>query len=255
MQFVTSRIKTTSVSVGDAVSGEKKASRTLDQILDDMKGQKQVKTAQCNSPVGGEVEKSCVTAEPAGQVEDAACGGPAVETACSNMAAPADELEVAAVSPLTDEESLGLLGKDPNDPNNPNPNDPNKRESAPLFASNKPMILKVAKKADFRPWNPEEIIKAWNGYGSQEKCVVASKNLTNDPKAYCFLLQTASEEATKLLKTASAKPEGEKKVASPKAMFKKIASLSEKDRSKLYEYWKTMYGEQYANAMLEDYVK
>lgn len=242
--FVTNRIKTTSpASIGETLAAPKEANRSLDEILDGMKSQKQVKTAaSVGSPVAQET--GC-RAECGGAVEEAACSDPAVETACGAMGSAGGEVEVAKVDPLLEEEAKKLFE---------DPMLQKKQIEEPLFASKKPMILKVAKKADFRPWNPEEIVKAWSNHGSQEKCVAASKGLTNDPKAYCYLLQTASEEATKLLKTAS-KANKTEKVAAPKGMFKKLASLPEKDSRRLYDYWKGLYGEEYAKAMLEDYVK
>jgi len=251
MQFVTSRINTTPVSVGDALEKNKGTNRSLDEILHDLKGQKQVKTAQSYSsaPVG-EVEQASgmAMAEQEGEVEDAACAacGNEVETGCS--AGGPGEIEIASVEPMSDDS--GLFDDPMADPMNPEEEDMN----PPLFSSKKPMILKVAKKADFRPWNPEEIVKAWNNYGDQKKCVASTKGLTSDPKAYCFLLQTASEEATTLLKTA-AKAKPQTKTAAPKGVFKKLASLPDKDRKNLYDYWKTLYGDEYANAMMEDYVK
>jgi hypothetical protein len=242
--FVTNRIKTTSpASVGETLGAAKETNRSLDEILDGMRSQKQVKTAaSVGSPVAQET--ACL-AESGGAVEDACSGGKAVETACGCSQASAGEEEVASVNPLLEEEARNLFALE----------DPMKEQiEQPLFASKKPMILKVAKKADFRPWSPEDIVKAWGNHGSQEKCVAASKGLTNDPKAYCYLLQTASEEATNLLKTAS-KANKTEKVAAPKGMFKKLASLPEKDSRRLYDYWKGLYGDEYAKAMLEDYVK
>jgi len=240
--FVTNRIKTTSpASVGETLAAPKEANRSLDEILDGMKSQKQVKTAaSVGSPVAQET--ACL-AETNCAVEDASCGGQAVETACGGAMASASD--IAQVDPLLEEEAKKLFE---------DPMLQKKQVEEPLFASKKPMILKVAKKADFRPWSPEDIVKAWGNHGSQEKCVAASKGLTNDPKAYCYLLQTASEEATNLLKTAS-KANKTEKVAAPKGMFKKLASLPEKDSRRLYEYWKNLYGDEYAKAMLEDYVK
>lgn len=243
--FVTNRIKTTSpASIGETLAASKKSNRSLDEILDSMKGQKQVKTAaSVGSPAAQET--ACL-AENNGAVEDACSGGSAVETACGGAMGSNDgEVEVAKVDPILEEEAKKLFE---------DPMLQKKQIEEPLFASKKPTILKVAKKADFRPWSPEDIVKAWSNHRSQEKCVAASKGLTNDPKAYCYLLQTASEEATKLLKTASMANKTEK-VASPKGMFKKLASLPEKDSRRLYDYWKGLYGEEYAKAMLEDYVK
>lgn len=246
MQFVTSKIKTT-VPVGLGEATQKKEARPLDEILDGLRASKQVKTAAMGAPVGAapvgtEVEEACGScgkmAEPNGmEVEQAAAAPVQTEEAC--MAGDVGEVEVAAVEPLAEEESKGLF------------EDPLEQEDQPLFASAKPTILKVAKKADFRQWNPENVIKAWKGFGSQEKCVVAMKGQTNDPKKYCFLLQTASEEAHKFIKTAKK----EEKVTAPQGVFKKIASLPDKDRNELYNYWKGLYGEAYAKAMLDNYVK
>lgn len=35
--------------------------------------------------------------------------------------------------------------------------------------------------------------------------------------------------------------------------FKKLAELSPEDRSLVKDFWKDLYGDQYANAMVEDY--
>jgi len=237
MKFVTSRINTAPVSTEDALKPKETSQRSLDEILE---SQKQVKTASKSSSDSPKPEEKSAEVEQASKTADAK-----------------SELEVAAeIEVLDDEATMESLFGDP------------KEEKKPPVAAkkDKPQILKVAKKADFRSWNPEEIIKAWNGYGSQEKCVAATQKLTDDPKKYCIFLQAANEEATGLLKAAAkAKkdepeaseedPKAEEKVAQPKGVFKKLASLPDKDRSELFGYWTKLYGEEYARAMLDDYVK
>lgn len=249
-KFMTNRIVTNPVSIGETLAKPKDANRSLDEILDNLRGQKQVKTAasMCASDSPVAQETACMAETNGVEVEDASCGK-AVETACGTMAAAPGEVEVAGVDPLAEEEALRLF-EDPLAQKKKQ----DQLAQPPLFASAKPMILKVAKKSDFRAWSPEDIKKAWDNYGTQEKCVMASKGVTSDPKAYCYLLETASDAATSLLKTA-AKANKTEKVAAPKGMFKKLASLPEKDSRRLYDYWKGLYGEEYAKAMLEDYVK
>jgi hypothetical protein len=112
--------------------------------------------------------------------------------------------------------------------------------------------LKMTKSLDFREFPAEKVVAQWKqAGGDMAKCVAAVKGKTNDPQTYCGLLRVAAMTAGKVVKVAAAK---NAKVAATKSpAFKKLAKLTESERTELFSYWKELYGEGYAKAMLEDY--
>jgi hypothetical protein len=122
-------------------------------------------------------------------------------------------------------------------------------------ASKKPtkLALKVASSLDFRSWEATDVVRAWEQHGSFQKCCKNVAGKANDPRAYCGLLQVASTEASRIVKTA--KLNAQKKTANsekPQGRFQKLAKLSEKDRNLLASYWEKLFGPAYVKAMLED---
>lgn len=117
------------------------------------------------------------------------------------------------------------------------------------------LALKIAKSLDFRQWEAQDVVKAWGQHGSYEKCCANVNGKVSDAKAYCGLLQVASQEAGRVIKTA--KLQAEQKVAAKEEVaegrFKKLAKLTDKERSWLAKYWGQLYGDEYVKAMLEDY--
>lgn len=137
--------------------------------------------------------------------------------------------------------------------------DCNKEQEEGCEASaSKPTQMKIAKRIDFRNWEAEDVVKAWGQHGSIKACEKNVSSLTDNPRLYCGLLQTASGMAkNKLEKLAAAKKGKEKKQASAekpaKAIWKKLAKLTEKERAMLDKYWRKLYGDYYVDAMLSDY--
>ena len=117
----------------------------------------------------------------------------------------------------------------------------------------------MAKSLDFRGWEAQDVVTAWDQHGSFEKCVANVGSLVNEPKKYCKLLQVASAKAASIVKTAKAKESKvEKKAeapkqASPKGVFKKLAKLDGEELAWLRNYWKELYGDAYVESMLKDY--
>ena len=114
--------------------------------------------------------------------------------------------------------------------------------------------LQMTKALDFRPFSAEKVVNHWKlAGGNMESCVAAVKGKTNDPQTYCGLLRVASMTANKAIKIAAAKATKTVTAAPKSPAFKKLAKLTESERSELMAYWKELYGEGYAKAMLEDY--
>lgn len=119
--------------------------------------------------------------------------------------------------------------------------------------------LKMTKDLDFREFPAEKVVAAWKtAGGDMATCVASVKGKTNDPQTYCGLLRVAATTADRLVKVAAAKKASktaaETKVSASKSpAFKKLAKLTESERSELKAYWTELYGEGYASAMLEDY--
>jgi len=132
-----------------------------------------------------------------------------------------------------------------------------KKEKEECCASAKPTILKMAKSLDFRDWEAEDVINAWQQHGSFEKCVSNVQKLTSDAKTYCSLLKEASVVADKVIKVAAQQKQVKTNAARVEikktAIFKKIAKMTEKERTWLRGYFSNLYGPAYVEAMLSDY--
>lgn len=121
-------------------------------------------------------------------------------------------------------------------------------------AAAKTVELKVAKELDFTKFEkPEEPIKLWGSFGNEEKCIASVKDKVSDPKTYCGLLKAAASHAEGMIKTAASKEAEGKKEASKAPLFKKLAKLTDKERSFLAKYFSKYYGEDYVKALLGDY--
>jgi hypothetical protein len=127
------------------------------------------------------------------------------------------------------------------------PQAPGIQESRPLAAETKGKELKVAKSIDFRDWAAEDVVKAWGQHGSIEKCAKNVANLSNDPVTYCSLLKVASQEAAKVIKTATAQK------VQKTAKFEKLSKLTDEKKAWLRSFWSKLYPASYVDAMLEDY--
>lgn len=229
MRFITSQILSSSkLSLADAAKKEVGVTGTLDEILNKLdKSQTQVKTASSS----GKEEKtaqceSCIAEE-------------------KNKVDPEIEPVIEELDP-EDDVVVGLFNDPGEEPKLQLESEPKKKG---LLASSKSKTMKVAKKADFRQWDAEETVKSWNQHSTIEKCIKNVQKLTNDPKTYCGLLQVASEEASKIIKSAQVKKEKNNTDNS----FKKVAKLADKDKELLREYWTKLYGKDYVQAMLGDY--
>lgn len=243
MRFFDSRIVTTPITLKEALdkAKNKPPQRSLDELLDEH-DKKQVKTASTDTKV----------TKVADSVQEEM-----VEESLEEGEAPT-EIELA-VSKVASGESLTL----DEDPKKDEATEEVKQEEeqAAVVApdgqsmatqpdtqaeTKKTVSLKIARKLDFRnDWKAEDLVKAWNGHGSMEKCMENVKDQTSDPRRYCGLLQVASLKAEKVLKTASTKKEP--------AVFKKIAKLTAEEKSFLKSYYRQLYGEGYVESLLADY--
>lgn len=273
MQFITNRIHLAPVSLGDVVAkAQNKADpRPLEDILASIaEGNKQVKTAS-TSPVTKEAGCSCGADDcpTCGDGEGCDCENASKgehEEGCRASATAEVKTAELEILELSEEEEAKYFGQ-----GDEVEEDLGDHEKATPLASSK-KTLKVAKKADFRGWNAEDVIKAWGNYGSVEKCVAATSKLTSDPKLYCGLLQVASSEAVKHIKTAAktaAKDcdctgkcpescdcvchEKEESYSSADRRFRKVAKLTGKDLGMLRKYFGELYGEAYVTALLDEY--
>lgn len=130
-----------------------------------------------------------------------------------------------------------------------------KAEEKAKCASTKP-VLKVASKLDFREWEAEAIVKAWQSHKDIKGCIANVQGQVNSPKVYCGLLQVASQEATKMIKAA--KVQQQKKVEAKKEEassvgFMKLAKMSKEQIQLLREYFEPLYGKKYTDSLLGDY--
>jgi hypothetical protein len=130
-----------------------------------------------------------------------------------------------------------------------------KKEEKACVSENK-KTLKVAKQIDFRNWEAQDVVKAWEQHGSLANCVKNVGSDTSDPKTYCGLLQVASQVAGDILvKKAKAKKPAKKAATEKptKGAWKKLAKLTEKERTMLEQYWRKLYGDKYVDSLLTDY--
>ena len=220
MKFITSRILMGKApSIEEAAQKAQKADvRSLDEILKDIKTANSGKTVKTAS-AGTSMTKTTQAKEP--KVE----------------AAKEEEIEVVEVKEAAKkvkeekEEKFEDRFK--------------KKEKKKACAS-----LKMAKKADFRNWAAESIIKAWAGCKDVKGCVAKVQGHVSDPNLYCGLLQIASAEAEKMVKAAKT-DKSEVKVAAKG--FEKLAKLSKEQLSLLRDYFTPLYGEKYVDSLLGDY--
>jgi hypothetical protein len=249
MKFITKLITAPALSLEEAVRKAKDAPkpRTLDEILADIDGQKQVKTAAASAPVVKEAEKK---EEAPAKVEAApvAAAAPVAETKVEVKVAM-EEKKAAGAGNFGDKKAppFGKKEEEKKEEGKDDKKDDKKEEEKACEASKAGIKLKVAKSLDFRPWNAEDVVKAWGQHGSLDACVANVKGKASDPKTYCMLLKAASETAKGMMKTATSKKE--KKAG----VFKKIAKLTDKEKSFLSKYFGKLYGDDYVSALLEDY--
>ena len=128
-------------------------------------------------------------------------------------------------------------------------------------------LLKIAKQLDFRSWEAEDVVKAWEQHGSIKGCIKNVTKETSDPKTYCGLLQVASQVAGEIMVKKAKATKGQAKTAKKniktssetkkrdtnKGVWKKIAKLTDKERGMLKEYWAKLYGDKYVQSLLNDY--
>lgn len=258
MKFITKLITAPALSLEEAVRNAKNAPapRTLDEILADIDSQKQVKTAAAAAPVVKEAEKK--EEVPAAKVEAAPVVAPAptaaaVETKVEVKVAM-EEKKAGGADNFGDKKAPPFGKKDEEKKDEPKdePKDEKKEETKACSTAKASVKLKVAKALDFRPWNAEDVVKAWEQHGSLDTCVANVKGKASDPKTYCMLLKSASETAKGMMKTAAAAKKEEKQEKKA-GVFKKIAKLTDKEKSFLSKYFGKLYGDDYVSALLEDY--
>jgi hypothetical protein len=249
--FINDQISIKKISLEEAVAKAKNASkpRSLDEILAsiDASNKGQVKTASSDAQVKTASAEKTVEAPKAEPVKAAA----EVQTASTTKV----EVKVAGMPDFLKEkiEEKSDDKKDDKKEEAPMPFEKkddkkeDKKESEIACKASAKKSFKVAKKLDFRGWTAQDTVKAWEQHGTMDKCCDNVKGQTNNPKMYCALLQVASKEAGEIVKTASAQ-------AAPKQpVWKKVAKLTEKEKSFLREYYSKLYGQEYVSALLENY--
>jgi hypothetical protein len=259
--FINDRIITKKVDLKDLKTVQPKKARSLDEILAEIDAKnKATKTAGSNASVKTASTQVQAPAAPAAEA-------PKVATASTNAKTVNVEVKVAGMPDFIKEkieEKKGDgdkkdEGKEEKKDDKPAFMEKKEEEKACSMAASAPKTMKVAKKLDFRGWKAEEVVAAWGQHGSMDKCianVTAAKNdkgdaACTDPKLYCGLLQVASTEAGKMVKAASTEAP---KTEQPKpSVFKKIAKLSDKEKSFLSKYYSKLYGSEYVAALLENY--
>jgi len=236
MNFFTSKIVTKPISLEEAVkNSQAQASvkpRTLDEIIASGKAiktassQAEVKTAAVIEPPKVEVKPEIKVAMAPLPVAKKPLAKP-VAVPVAPVASGQAEVTKAAT-----EAEKAIVGK---------PVAPVAK--APMVASKK--VLKIASSLDFRGWEAQAVIDAWSQHKNMEGCVKNVAGSVSDPKTYCSLLSVAASEAPKFVKTAKTE----------KVAWKKIAKLTEKERSRLKAYWlgRGIYNQDYVDAMLGDY--
>jgi hypothetical protein len=259
MKFFGSRITTKSVSLEDAIARAKEPqkARSLDEILAGIDAKnKQVKVAS-STEVPAKAE------EPKAEVKTASTSAPEVKAEAK--AEPKDEPKVEVKVAMEEKAAGGDFGgkkappfgkkdedkdEDKKDKKDEDDKDDDKKEKeAGCTAAAKPGAQKWAKSLDFRQWEAADVVGAWGQHGSTEKCASNVKGKVSDPKVYCELLKTAAGQADKMIKAAAAKSKSEKKAG----VFKKIAKMTDDEKSWLADYYGELYGKEYVDALLADY--
>lgn len=234
MNFFNSKIVTKTISLEDAIkkaNEPKAAPRSLDEIL---ASAKQMKTA------AAQAETKTAAVAPAPKAE-AKAEAPKPE-------AKKPEVKVAAAKPTVAVKVAAELAPKPAEAPKAEAPKPEAKKPEVKAAAAKP-ITKWASSIDFRNWEAQAVVDAWNQHGSVEKCVANVGSKATDGKVYCELLRVAASEADKVVKTASAKKE--QKTAAP--VYRKIAKLTAQEQSFLRDFFKKIYGEEYVSALLDDY--
>jgi hypothetical protein len=279
MQFISNKIHVAPVSMEDAIAKakEKAEPRSLDDILASIdESNKQVKTASTGSPKETKEAKACVCGkDDCPDCSECDCGEDGCEKCASSANAEVKTADLEILE-LSEEDEAKYFGEEEvveSDEAKAEEDVADHEKATPVASSTKTM--KVAKKADFRGWNAEDIVKAWDNHGSVEKCVAASKDITDNPQVYCGLLQVASSEAMKVIKSAAkdcdCKPGkcakdcdcgckekeesygGSACASTEPRRFRKIAKLTGKDLGMLRQYFGKLYGEEYVSALLDQY--
>lgn len=245
--FNSDKIMTKQISFAEAEKARQaklaKPARSLDQILAEIDANNKTAASQ----------KKVATASTATTTVIATPAAPLAPEA------PKVEVKVAGIPDFIQEKIDAKKGKDGDKDEDKKEEKGDKKEEKKdveeACMASTAKTLKIAKKLDFRPWSSNEIVAAWGQHGSMDKCVVNVQGKTSDPLTYCGLLQIASTEASKMIKAASvAAPKTQASVAAPKPpQFKKIAKMTEKEKSFLSEYYSKLYGQEYVSALLEKY--
>lgn len=283
MGFFTNKIVTKPISLEDAVKKEQPKVRSLDEILASVKQTKtaaaapqaEVKTAAVEAPkvveaakviteikVSDEFKKEALTRVPIPGVKDDTWkmtpgeSGQAMDAAKAvgkSPFAPGALNEISTIKPGRGQGAKQVINPDIRQKMKApvSPLSTQRPAPAPIpapVASSK-HVLKLASKIDFRNWEAQAVVDAWKQHGTVEACVKNVGKDASDPKTYCALLRVAANEATKVVKSASAKKE--EKTASP--IYKKIAKLTSNEQSFLREFFSKIYGKDYVEALLSDY--
>ena len=243
MKFISNRIMTRKVSLEDAIKANKepKADLTFNQVLEKIAKQgNEVKTASSapkpeTPAVEVKIDKTLQkeAGEPFG-------GKKAPPFGSEERKEKKEKGEVEVAEDKKEDKKEEKEEK--------------KEEKACVSKGKK--TLKVAKQIDFRNWEAQDVVKAWEQHGSLENCVKNVGSDTSDPKTYCGLLQVASQVAGEILikKAKANKPAKKASSEKPqKGAWKKLAKLTEKERTMLEQYWRKLYGDKYVDSLLTDY--
>lgn len=240
-KFYANRISTKSISLEEAAAKAKGAKQApdLDTILAEIDAKNKAVKVAAQAP---QVVKTASTS--------------AAPTEAAAPAAPAVQVKVAEMPDFIKKKIEEKEGKGGDDKAEKKPFEEKKdekkeeKEACGTCASKKPVSFKMARKLDFRAWPAEDVVKAWGQHGTMDKCMANVGSMASDAKLYCGLLQVASQEAGKVIKAAAAKAAPQTKTA---GTFKKVAAMTEKEKSFLKEYYTKLYGQAYVDALLENY--
>jgi hypothetical protein len=256
MKLISNRIMTRKVSLEDAIKAkDQKAEPTMKEVLE--KVAKQGKDVKVASPETSKEAKKPET--PTVEVKvDQKLQKEAGEPFGGKKAPPfgseeRKELKEKGEVEVADDKKDDKKDDEKGDKKDDKKDD--KKEEKACVSSGK-KTLKVAKQIDFRNWEAEDVVKAWGQHGSLENCVKNVAKETDDPKTYCGLLQVASQVAGEIIVKKAKAKKPEKKATSekqPKGAWKKLAKLTEKEKSMLEQYWRKLYGDKYVDSLLADY--
>lgn len=109
-------------------------------------------------------------------------------------------------------------------------------------------VLKLASSINFTEWkDASQVVAAWEGHGSYQKCCDNVAGKTNDPKLYCGLLQVAAKEAKSLVKSAATT-----KVSEVEPKMISLAKLTKEQKQIIREVWEKVLPKEYVDQMLAD---